>query len=256
LTGVHPFVEKDQNFFIYHIYKQSPTVTNDIMAILLITNEEANPVNLSVSIEGINYYEIDIEEVGPHPGWDQWFNASFIQSAPIKIESTNYDLFGPNRNFTINMLFKKQVRPNQPRPCLAIIDDWYWHPLDNDTTSPLANHIIFKTYRESFTSENNQTEVLPPKKRWRCTYNPDVVIESPDYLKQLGLSGNKIDQWGTYALIDNPALNGPQPPGDLIQNPTGPQIYLIIAGGALFAVILVAMIIAHATDENAPSLKC
>jgi len=222
------------------------------MAILLISNEEQNPVSMNVTIEGIDYYEIDFKEVGPNPLWNKWYDPSFIASAPIKISAENP--IDERSNVTINILLKKQVRQAQPRLCLAEIVDWYWHPLDNSTESPLANEEFFKQYRLWQTDDSNTTEVIPPPKRWNCTYHPDVVIEQPEYLFQLGLAGNKINRWGTYALIDNPVQNGDITTIETI--PIAPQIPLIIAGGALFLIILVAMIVAHATDENSPSLKC
>jgi len=159
-----------------------------------------------------------------------------------------------DKNLTINILFKRQVRNAQPKACLAQIVDWYWDELDNSTSSPLASVELFMQYRLLQTGANTSA-VDPPPKRWKCTYDPDVTIASPDYLLNLGLSGNKIDTWGSFALIDNPSLT---PSGDDLPPfiPDTPQIPLIIAAGALFLIILIAMIISHATDENSPSLKC
>jgi len=222
------------------------------MAILLISNEEQNQVELNVTVEGADYYDLDINEVGPLPYWSSYFDPEFIASAVIKISSAVN--LPTNTNITINVLFKKQTRQAQPNQCLGQIVDWYWDPLDNQTSSPLATVELFKQYRLWVTEGTNTSEVVPPAQRWKCIGSPDVVIESPDYLLQLGLSGNKIDGWGIYALIDNPSSVPPSP--DITFIPEAPQIPLIIASSALFLIILIAMIVAHATDENSPSLKC
>jgi len=241
------------NFEIYHLYKQDPHSTDDIMGILLIANQFTDPVTLEGTITGADYYDISPLNVGPHPLWKEWFDPQFVASPVYKIFSDKWDV--PTfDNVTINILLRKQMRNAQNPLCVGVVSPWYWHEADNSTDSPLAALPIFQQYRDSFNVPNS-TLPQTPKYRWRCTTLQEqfVFIQDPPYLSSLGLAGGKIDTWGTYALIENPALT---PANTDIPLPVAPQIPVIIAGAAIFLIFLLAMIISHATDENSPSLKC
>jgi len=238
----------EPNYFIYHIYKQSPQTTNDIMGILLIANQQGVPFQLNATVHGADFYDLYYQDVGPIQTWPNWTLPAFLLSSPITITSDS--LNSPSdKSQLIHILFKEQKRTEDIDICFAIIDDWYWDDLDNQTFSPFKDVEIFKQYRE-----NGSLDIVTPPKRWRCLDSPKVTLQQPAYLGKLGLKGLQITQWGTYALIQHP--NFTVPTNQTPSIPATPQIPIIIAGGVLFIIILLAMIIAHATDDNSPNLSC
>jgi len=233
------------NYLIYHIYKQDPITTSDIMGILLISNEQDSPYTINATVQGVDYYDLYYQNIGPIAWWSNWSNPAFLLSSIININSDVME--NPtDDNQTINILFKEQQRIEQIGLCFAIIDDWYWDPLDNQTFSPFASLDLFTKYRNG----SYDTIVTPPK-RWRCLDSPQVTLQDPPYLAVLNLKGLKINTWGSYALIQDPNFTNPNN-GDETA-PTPPQYPIIGAGCVLFVVILVAMLIAHATDDNSPT---